>query len=321
MKKVFLIFCFILIYVYGFGQDEPLFEVKNDVGTTIFSVTPNGIEIMGMSFNATTDGTSLQLDDSSGKALFVASPDSVRFYLHDTNDESRGGFAIATVASLGDIDSSEFMDITPENNFIGHEAGKSNTDGENNTFIGFQSGLDNEIGNSNVFIGNLAGKSNNGVEGNAYKGCFNVFIGNYAGMQNTEGQSNVFIGKQAGFNNTTGRYNVYIGQNCAGQDQLGNFNTYVGAHTGEMAHGSGNVFIGYSAGDDVDDSNQLRIQTYNSDSLISGDFSDGTVEINDILTLTPRSGPPDSPTKGMIYFDNYGNVLKVYDGTQWQSLY
>ncbi len=207
------------------------------------------------------------------------------------------------------------------NTFLGYQSGFSNTEGSYNSFMGYKTGFTNTIGNSNVFIGNEAGLNNNGVIGSDYLGCHNVFIGNFAGRNNTEGQSNVFIGKLAGLHNEIGKYNVYIGKGSASQDIDGEFNTYVGGQSGEFAHGSHNVFIGFGSGSNVDDSGQLRIQNSSQDApLISGDFSQNTVEISDVLRITPSMEPAD-PTRGMMYYDNMFNTLRIFDGEIWHDLW
>ena len=44
-----------------------------------------------------------------------------------------------------------------------------------------------------------------------------------------------------------------------------------------------------------------------------------SLQVTDVLRLTPRSFAPPSPAKGDIYFDSIINKLRVYDGTVWQN--
>jgi len=279
MKRIFLVVFAILIFGLCFGQDDPLFEVK-DGSTTIFSVTPTGIKILEMEFKVVAADHKLELYDEDGKKLFYASPENARFIFHPTNsDVDRGGFAISTVASGDptDDDGINYFDITPENYFIGHDAGSSiseglyntfigynsgkntegtvsaDTTGSNNLFIGYESGLNNQEGVNNVFIGYQAGKNNVGI--GSYTGDHNVFIGYKSGMKNNSagesGQSNVFIGKLCGYENTSGRWNVFIGTETGQVNQTGYFNTFVGAQAGKgnlLGDGNYNTLIGYMSG-------------------------------------------------------------------------
>ena len=242
MKKLILVSFLVMVFTLSFAQ-EALFEVKNDVGVTIFSVTPNGIEIMGMSLNATTDGSSFQLDDATGQALFVASPDSVRFYMYEgLTDEGRGGFAIATVGSTTDILGSNLIDLTPENYFIGHKTGYSISTGTKNLFIGYQAGYSNTTGWGNLFIGEEAGYTNT-------TGYYNLFQGYNSGYYNLSGNYNQFIGFDAGRDNTTGSYNTMLGHMAGKLNITGNNNICIGAYSGfENEDGDDNLFIGQYSG-------------------------------------------------------------------------
>ena len=70
----------------------------------------------------------------------------------------------------GDTGSGNFSS-GPHISFLGYEAGKKNTTGENNTFIGYQAGLNNTTGSYNTFLGYRAGDNNT-------TGIYNVVIGN-----------------------------------------------------------------------------------------------------------------------------------------------
>ena len=79
------------------------------------------------------------------------------------------------------------------NTFLGVDAGKSIIptghfdEGEKNNFIGYQAGYSNTIGFSNVFSGYQAGFSNTTGNGNSFSGY-------QAGFSNTTGGSNIFSG-------------------------------------------------------------------------------------------------------------------------------
>jgi len=118
-------------------SEEALFEVKRKDGETMFAVYNHGVRIF------------MPLDTLS-KA-------------------KKGGFAI------GGFDKAKgtvvpFVDLTPNNYFIGHESGISIETGLFNSIIGYQSGKTNTGGSSNVFIGYQSGFSNK-------VGSDNTFIG------------------------------------------------------------------------------------------------------------------------------------------------
>jgi len=186
-KKVCLL---VLVITVGLLTADPLFEVKDDEGISIFSVTNTGVEIFGMSL--ASDGTGFQLNDAADQPLFAVSKDSIRFYVYDLlQDESRGSFAVATVTGLSDdIIYDNFLDLNPKNTFIGQEAGASNLTGAYNQFIGFKAGTSNTIGDYNQFMGYQAGLSN-------ISGGNNVYVGYQSGSANT-GSGNVFIGNNSG---------------------------------------------------------------------------------------------------------------------------
>ena len=43
------------------------------------------------------------------------------------------------------------------------------------------------------------------------------------------------------------------------------------------------------------------------------------LHIKDLMKLEPRDAAPLNPTKGVIYFDNILNKMRVYDGAAWQN--
>ena len=380
--------------VYGneSGSDnDPLFEVKNNTGQTIFAVYPEGVRIYvdeeaskGLKggfavggFNSskgitneylriTPDTFRIYVDDTGAKGLkggfavggfgpskgltneyFRVTPDSVRIYVdNDPGSKGlKGGFAVGGFnPGKGYEEAINFMDLTPENYFIGHESGINTTpasygsDGKYNSFFGYQSGMENTLGShnlfmgyqsgfkniygaNNVFLGIKAGYENTGTVDSDYLGCHNVFIGWMSGQYNTEGQSNVFIGKQCGWRNDFGMYNVFIGQNTAIQNTGGNYNTFIGAMAGEHnSDGSKNVFIGYQAGgQNTTGSNLLFIDNSNTDApLIWGNFTTGSEEviINGDLTCTGTISPPsDIKFKSNIKpLSHVLNKLKLING-------
>ena len=180
------------------------------------------------------------------------------------------------------------------NVFLGHESGYSNTTGWSNNFIGQGAGYENTSGTNNIFIGNDAGRNNLTSSGNIYigrnAGYFsedygNTIIGHSAGAALDTGMNNVFLGVNAALYKTEGTNNIIIGSYANSNGSTGNQNTILGAGAGNNASGSGNVFIGYSAGYDETTSNKLYIDNSSTTSpLIGGDFSGNLVGINRMPT-------------------------------------
>lgn len=304
--------------------------------------------IKGEYLRVTADSVRVYIDEAAGKGtkggfavggfsqlkgidheLLRVTLDSTRVFVND----STAGFSVANIGSGA---AQNFMDITTENYFIGHESGKSikpgvSDIGKYNSFMGYQSGYYNETGKKNVFLGYQSGFNNNAD--------FNVFIGNESGLWNVNGNQNTFIGYQtgkfvynaqgntfigysAGMGSYSGSQNTFIGFNCGSANYTGTGNTFLGYGAGSgNSSGNKNVFIGFQAGSTLTASdNKLCIANSNTSTpLIWGDFTLKYVTINDVLKLAPRSSAPTSPTEGMIYYDSDDHKLKVYNGTIWQD--
>ncbi|MCK4664407.1 MAG: tail fiber domain-containing protein [Bacteroidales bacterium] len=295
------------------GIDDPLFEVKNNAGQTIFAVYNEGVRIwvddtpgkatgskggfavgglnagkgitneylritpdsirMYIDTTQSTKGSKggfavggLNAGKTNGMELLRVTDDSVRIYVKNNPSKatgSKGGFAVGGLNAGKDVPV-DFLHLNPKNYFIGHETGKSITNGEYNTFFGYQSGHSTSGGTGfegsyNIFVGYKSGYNNT----SGYK---NVFMGYRSGLTNTSGQKNTFIGNESGANNSTGGYNTFFGYNSGILNSGGNYNTFIGAdcgfynssalfntcvgsHAGENLYtGSGNTFIGAGSG-------------------------------------------------------------------------
>ncbi|HPQ35146.1 MAG TPA: phage tail protein [Tenuifilaceae bacterium] len=185
--------------------------------------------------------------------------DSSRIYVNTdpVKAGSKGGFAVGglTQSKTGE---NNFMFLTPDNYFIGHEAGSSNTLGMFNSFIGFQAGKSNIEGDENIFIGYQAGLTNEygiwntflGFEaGKMNTGSDNTFIGYKAGSIHQDKGGNVYIGSKAGEEATQGEQNVFIGESAGTKTTIGKKNVFIGYQTGyNSTDAESNVFIGDQAG-------------------------------------------------------------------------
>jgi hypothetical protein len=239
-------------------------------------------------------------------------------------------------------------------NAMGYESAYFNS-ANNVNVMGLSAGKSNTADNLNAF-GDHAGAYNTGIEVNAFgpyaaannSGWSVNLMGSQAGQSNTGSEVNA-LGAMAAQENTTaavnafGRmaamYNSGYGTNAFG-DQAAKFNN--GAHVvaiGDQAvvgvdgvnEGEGNIGIGYHAADNVN-TGQYNIcighdteipNPSASEQINIGDniirYSNGVIELKNLIQLTPLSDPPASVSEGMIYYDSDDHKLKVYDGTTWQD--
>lgn len=152
-------------------------------------------------------------------------------------------------------DSILFVSSSSTNTHAGSQTASANT-GSMNTFLGYSAGL----------------KNNSGIN--------NTVLGSGAGYWFHDAEYNTFAGMGAGFSNMYGGVNTFIGV-YSGEDNInGNYNTYAGVYSGRNSDGSNNVFLGYKAGYNEYDSDELHINNSETNSLISGDFSSNMVAIN-----------------------------------------
>ena len=191
------------------------------------------------------------------------------------------------------------------NTFVGMGAGTANATGNQNVFLGSASGVFNSTGYSNTFAGFYAGRLNTVGSGNTFLGVragtsnttasHNIFVGNNAGAANTTGGMNTFMGALSGRENTTGELNTFIGYFSARYLSSGDRNTFLGTYSGQNANGSGNVLLGYGAGNTWTGDDRLIIANATSagNVLIEGDFVSGAVDIKG--KVTSKSGGFEFP--------------------------
>lgn len=214
---------------------DPLFEVKNAAGQTVFVVYPDSVHIYVKDTGAKSNKGGFAVSGrNNSKALthdfLYVDPDYTRVYTGDT----LAGFGVQNIGTTSD---NSYMQMTPKNYFIGHDAGNSTTTGKYNSFIGYQSGFTNISGSYNVFLGYNTGyfntASNNLFMGyetgkNNTIGTFNSFIGHRSGFSNIDGNQNTANGYMTLNNNTTGDYNTAMGSYALYSNTIGNDNTAVG---------------------------------------------------------------------------------------------
>ncbi len=267
----------------GADPDEPLFEILDEFGKPIFSVTSEGVRIYvkdvdskGASggFAVGRYGTAKGVPDTT---FFMVTPDSTRVYLKEQIGKgASGGFAVGRYGTAKGDANTIFYTGTDSTRVY---TGLSSKDASGGFAVG-RYGTAKEAGDRYMHI----------TEDNC-------FIGIDAGLNNIanfplEGVNNVFIGNEAGMDNIDGSANVYLG-NWAGHYNDGNFNVFLGNGAGANSNTKSSVFIGYNAGYDETGDYKLYIETSNAGqdgALIYGDFVSDILQLN---AATGIGGPPD----------------------------
>jgi len=234
------------------GINDPIFQVVNNNGDTVFAVYQQGVRVNveDSPVKATSSKGGFAVGGfSPSKGTFTneflrVTPDSVRIYIENNPAKattSKGGFAVGGF-SPSKTSATNYLDLTPDNYFIGHDAGKSISNGKYNLFLGFESGKNTINVNDNTFLGYQSGYSNTSGESG-------VFIGYKAGYANTNGTHNVFIGPSAGIKNIGSSYNTFIGIMAGANVTYSSYNTMVGCNSGyALETGTSNAFFGVNSG-------------------------------------------------------------------------
>jgi len=208
------------------------------------------------------------------------------------------------------------------NTGIGYNALYNNTSGYWNLAIGTNSLYSTQTSSNNIAIGykalywttigaNLA-VGNNALYSNS-SGYYNLGIGSGALFCNTTGLQNAGIGLGSLYNNTTGNNNVAFGMNSLYNNETGSNNVAFGYNAGptgtNKASLSNSIAIGYNATTTASNT----IQMGNSD-IIQMNTS-GTIGVGNYSSDSAASG-----ITGSIYYNTTDDVLKVYDGSNWNSI-
>ncbi|MFN8208821.1 MAG: tail fiber domain-containing protein [Bacteroidales bacterium] len=227
--------------------DSALFIIRDRNGEPVFAVYENGVEVTvdeplakggrgGFAVSGRGPGKGLL------NPILQVDQDSFRVYLNDSGKGGRGGFAVGSRAAGKDYAVSHFMQLTPENYFIGEESGSNISSGMYNSFLGYRAGYGSTTASNNVFLGYLAGQNN-------ISGSSNVFLGTNCGINNISGGRNAFIGNECGFSNKYGGDNVFVGNSCGSSNIDGSGNVFLGVSAGyKNTSGFANNFFGDNAG-------------------------------------------------------------------------
>ncbi len=282
-----------------------------DGGSEVESIITN--KVPKWNGNALVDG----LIEDNGSQVIIAN--DVRINNVTVGKGAGSGNGSSTAIGNGALSSNT---TGVYNSAVGNSALKNNNEGSENTSLGHASLLMNIAGSQNTGIG-LAALTQN-ISGN-----FNTALGYAALSEGTGNSGNTGIGSGALQEAFIGNENVAVGKASLGGENISNGNTAIGAWSGHLAEGEKNVFIGYRAGYNVTESNQLYID--NSDTstpLIWGDFANdkveinGTLDIKETLKLEPLAVAPgcSASDAGLLYFDSNTNKLRLCDGTNWTNL-
>jgi hypothetical protein len=200
--------------------------------------------------------------------------------------------------------------------------GSLGNNGFGNIAIGFEA-MRNAISYDNIAIGMASLRL-------ITEGTANTALGIHTMSHMTSGGSNTALGAAAMINSVSGNNNIAIGRD-AGNEIAGSENVFIGNESGRINHGSANIFIGHLSGYGAtwqNVSNRFIIHNaFNGTDipLIYGEFDNyfvrinGTLNVRDVLKLTPRASAPANPTEGDIYFNSTTHKLMVYDGSNWMA--
>ena len=190
--KIKILAMIIFTIVVSSLNAQALFEIKDASDNTVFSIADDGLRVFNLGDTLMVISASeikANISDGKGRALS-------RSFSVTTSTTGKAGLAnmleVTTDATSmrEGVLGMKYTDFSPENIFLGLNAGDSTTIGSSNTFIGNYAGANNTTGNSNVMIGESAGRYYNGSFGN-------VFVGQEAAKNLIQGQRNVMIGYNA----------------------------------------------------------------------------------------------------------------------------
>ncbi|MCK4980684.1 MAG: tail fiber domain-containing protein, partial [Candidatus Delongbacteria bacterium] len=309
MKKILLITLTILLSLNA----QALFEIKDASNNSVFEISNDGLRVFNLG------DTLMVISSSEIKANIGTSKDKAlsRSFSVTTSTTGKAGLAnilevttdntIMREGVLGE----EYTNFSPDNLFLGLNAGVNIDQGLYNIFIGNDAGLtttidDDPIGFQmaayNIFMGFSAGKM-------ATYSFNNTYIGMYSGYGNTDGMNNVFLGMETGSGNTGsqntfigskvcangysggGSYNTFVGYEAGLEIQGGHYNTFLGRQAGKSnVSGARNIFIGNQSGYSETGSDKLYIDNSNTATpLIYGDFSTDYLGIHGLLRVNSNN--------------------------------
>ena len=263
-------------------------------------------------------GDAISFFNSTGGAIYIG--------------EKRSMVADGALTALG-VEAG-LVNTGTQNTFIGASSGKSNTIGSLNATLGYNALQANTTGNSNIAVGNYTlykntiGNNNIAIGASALleniDGIRNTAVGMFALNYNTSGDYNTSVGSLAGIQNTTGDNNVNLGSSANYWNLTGSRNVILGTEAGlgsDYHSKDGNVFLGYRAGYNEENSNKLYItnsETTATSTLIYGEFDNNILSFNasiGIGTTTPQTNLHifDDQANTQITIEGYNPMLRLSD--------
>jgi len=231
-------------------DEEPLFEVKNKDGQTVFAVYNNGVRVYvdtastkGLKGGFAVGGFGAS-KGITGEYLRIT-PDTFRIYVDDTGAKGlKGGFAVGGFNPSKGL-TNEYLRITPDSVrvYVDNDPGSKGLKGGFavggfNASKGYEDAISfMDLTPENYFIGHESGIKT--TPGTGDIGKYNSFFGYQSGMENTVGSHNLFMGYQSGYSNIYGTNNVFLGIKAGYKNEGIEGDAYKGCH---------NVFIGYLSG-------------------------------------------------------------------------
>ena len=200
-------------------------------------------------------------------------------------------YGMENVVCIGD-DAGSFAGDLEDSVIIGNNAGHNCSNATNAVYIGNTAGA-TTLAFSSIVIGDYA-RSSNSSDG------FGITVGNYSG-NNAGCDDTIVIGAHS-FNDATSPDST---------------NIIIGNNTFNFSRGAGNVIMG----NDLYNNDFNRFQTLNLNSLFIGDFVDNRFGTDkSVVSFTPLSSDPLTPSKGELYYNSTSNHFFCYDGTTWQQI-
>jgi len=248
-------------------DEEPLFEVKNKDGQTVFAVYNNGVRVYvdtastkGLKGGFAVGGFGAS-KGITGEYLRIT-PDTFRIYVDDTGAKGlKGGFAVGGFNPSKGL-TNEYLRITPDSVriYVDNEPGSKGLKGGFavggfNASKGYEDAISfMDLTPENYFIGHESGIKT--TPGTGDIGKYNSFFGYQSGMENTVGSHNLFMGYQSGYSNIYGTNNVFLGikagyenEGIEGDAYKGCHNVFIGWLSGQHnTEGQSNVFLGKQCG-------------------------------------------------------------------------
>ena len=259
-EKYIMLMCMIMVGTSLSAQlnvnpNHVLVNRENSIsGAEVFGINRNvsGFDLYGGMYAATNGSF-------SGRPFYGYSVNNVvnAYTYYDGADDGLHSY-------LGGLRQSIWRDSmqwqTMDGSILRYNGYKLSLGNNGNLIVGYQTVLNDSPSNiGNTILGSLSAQ-------NLMSGVSNTIVGNWSSWKLTTGDFNTTLGSYTGADLTTGSRNTMVGY-------------YAGSNT--ATNSTGNVFLGYRAGEDEQGSDKLYIANSETTTpLIYGDFATSSLEIN-----------------------------------------